>query len=40
MQRLGELGAVAVERVGFQAELPGQHIGVGAILDGQRRLAC
>ena len=33
VERLRELRAVAVERVGFQAELPGEHVGGGAVLD-------
>ena len=33
LQRLRELRAVAVERVGFEAELPGQHVGLLAVLD-------
>jgi hypothetical protein len=32
-ERLGELGAVAVERVGLDAERPGQLVGLLAILD-------
>ena len=34
LQRLAELGAVAVERVGLQRELPGQQIRRLAVLDG------
>ena len=30
-----ELGAVAVERVGLQRQLPGQHVGLLAVLDGR-----
>ena len=33
-QRLAQLGAVAVQGVGFQAEAPGQHVGLAAFLDG------
>ncbi len=33
LQRLRQLGAVAVERVGLEAEAPGQHVGVLAVLD-------
>ena len=33
-ERLAELRAVAIERVGFQAETPGQHVGLAAFLDG------
>ena len=33
VQRLRELGAVAVERVGLQREAPGEHVGLLAILD-------
>ena len=33
LQRLGELGAVAVERVGLERELPGQQVGRLAVLD-------
>ena len=33
LQRLRELGAVAVERVGLEAELPGQQVGRLAVLD-------
>jgi hypothetical protein len=36
LQRLRELGAVAIERIGFKAELPGQHIRVLAIRDRRR----
>ena len=36
IERLGELGAVAVERVGLERQLPGQQVGRLAILD--RRL--
>ena len=32
-QRLGQLGAVAVERVGLEAQAPGQHVGVLAVVD-------
>ncbi len=34
-ERLRQLRAVAIERVGLQRELPGQHIGIAAILDGR-----
>ena len=34
LQRLRQLRAVAVERVGLQAELPGQEVGRLAVLDG------
>ena len=34
LQRLRELRAVAVERVGLERELPGQQIGRLAVLDG------
>ena len=34
LQRLRELGAVAVERVGLEAELPGQQVRRLAVLDG------
>ena len=33
LQRLRELGAVAVERVGLERELPGQQVGRLAVLD-------
>jgi hypothetical protein len=33
VERLRQLGAVAVERVGLQRQLPGQHVGVLAVLD-------
>ena len=33
LQRLRELGAVAIERVGLQRELPGEQIGRLAVLD-------
>ena len=39
-ERLRQLGAVAIERVGLQRELPGQEIGRLAILDRSRRWAC
>ena len=32
VERLGKLGAVAVERIGFEAQLPGKHIGLVAFL--------
>ena len=33
-ERLGELGAIAVERVGLEAEAPGKLVGPAAVLDG------
>ena len=36
LQRLGELRAVAIERVGLERELPGEQVGLLAVLD--RRL--
>ena len=33
VQRLRQLGAVAVERVGLQRQPPGEHVGVLAVLD-------
>ncbi len=35
IERLGELGAVAVKGVGLQRKLPRKHVGVLAILDGR-----
>ena len=35
IERLGELGAVAVERVGLQGQPPGQHVGLLAVLHGR-----
>ena len=35
VERLRQLRAVAVERVGLQRQLPGQHVGVLAVLDGR-----
>ncbi len=32
--RLRKLGAVAIKRVGLECQLPGQHVGVLAVLDG------
>ena len=33
VERLRQLGAVAVERVGLERQLPGQHVGALAVLD-------
>ena len=35
VERLRQLRAVAIERVGLEAKLPGEHVGVLAILDGR-----
>ena len=35
VERLRQLGAVAVERVGLQRQLPRQHVGALAVLDGR-----
>ena len=40
VERLAELGAVAVERVGLEREAPGQHVGLLAVLDASPRSAC
>jgi hypothetical protein len=35
-QRLRQLRAVAIERVGLQGQAPGQHVGLLAVVDGRR----
>ena len=40
VERLAELGAVAVERVGLERQAPGQHVGVPCSPRPSRRWAC